>query len=72
MVRPALRRIRTRCNGVGIGSLGDDERVALIIREVIVLPEHGKLDGVKVATNFSERKPANPDEAGKVLGVSRR
>jgi len=40
-----------------------DERVSALVREVVVLLEHGKLDGATVLRNLGEREPADLDEA---------
>jgi len=40
-----------------------DERVSPLVREVVVLLEHGKLDGAKVLTDLGEREPADLDKA---------
>lgn len=62
IVRPALRRTRTRCEGVGTCSCaGTNERVSPLVREIVVLLEHGKLDRTKVPTDFGERGPAGLD-----------
>jgi len=45
-----------------------DERVSPLVREVVVLLEHGKLDGAKVLSDFGEREPADLDEAEEPLG----
>lgn len=47
---------------------GNDERVALLIREVVVLPEHGELDGAEMAPDFGEREPTDLDEAEECPG----
>jgi len=48
-----------------------DERVPPLVREVVVLLEHGKLDGAKMLTGLGEREPADLDEAEEPLGVSK-
>jgi len=45
-----------------------DERVSTLVREIVVLLEHGKLDRTKVPTDFGEREPADHDEAEEPLG----
>ena len=45
-----------------------DERVSLLAWQVVVLLEHGKLDGVEVPTDFGERELADLDEAEEPLG----
>jgi len=40
-----------------------DERVSPLVREVVVLLEHGKLDGAKVLRDLGEREPADLEEA---------
>jgi len=45
-----------------------DDRVSLLVREVVVLLEHGKLNGAKVLRDLGEREPADLDEAEERLG----
>jgi len=45
-----------------------DERVSPRVREVVVLLEYGKLDEVKVLTDFGEREPADLDEGEEAFG----
>ena len=45
-----------------------DERVSPLVREVVVLLEHGKFDGAKVLSDLGEREPADLDEAEERLG----
>ena len=45
-----------------------DERVPPLVRQVVVLPEHGQLDGAKVLRDLGEREPADLDEAEEPLG----
>jgi len=45
-----------------------DERVSPLVREVVELLEHGKLDGAKVLRDLGEREPADLDEAEERLG----
>jgi len=45
-----------------------DERVSPLVREIVVLPKHGKLDGAKVLRNLGEREPSDLDEAEERLG----
>jgi len=45
-----------------------DERVSPLVREVVVLLEHGKLDGAKVLRDLGEREPPDLDEAEERLG----
>ena len=58
-MRPAFRPIRTRRH---------NERVSALVREVVVLLEHGKLDRAKVLRDLGEREPADLDEAEERLG----
>ena len=48
-----------------------DKQVSTLIREIVVLLEHGKLDRTKVPTDFGEREPTNLDEAEERLGHNR-
>jgi len=45
-----------------------DDRVSALVREVVVLLEHGKVDGAKVLSDLGEGEPANLDEAEERLG----
>ena len=45
-----------------------DEQILLLVREVIVLLECGKLDGAKVLIDLGEGEPADLDNAEKCLG----
>ena len=45
-----------------------DERVSALVWEVVVLPEHGKVDGAKVLRDLGEREPPDLDEAKERLG----
>jgi len=45
-----------------------DERVSSLVRGVVVLLGHGKLDGAKVLSDLSAREPADFDEAEVRLG----
>jgi len=45
-----------------------DERVSPLVQEVVVLLEHGKLDGDKLLTDLCEHEPADLDEAEERLG----
>jgi len=46
---------------------GDNERISPLVREIVILLEHGKLYGTKLPTDFGEREPADFDEAEEPL-----
>lgn len=47
---------------------GHDERVSSLVRQVVVLLEHGQLDRTEASTDFGEGEPAYLDEAEERLG----
>jgi hypothetical protein len=71
MVRPALRRIRTRCEGVGISSLEGRRTGIAAHQEVIVPSKRGKLDLAEVVTEFDERESADLDGVKERLGYQK-
>ena len=45
-----------------------NERVSPLVREIVMLLEHGKLDGAKVLTDLGEREPADLDGVEEASG----